>query len=90
MLCESRTVWRCRRPSPPEATAYFNRTASYGLLIGDSWAGRSQPEADQKAYREVWNGMEPFTKGYYINGDSEVIDKRVRATFVRTIHAWCG
>lgn len=25
--------------------------------------------------------MEPFTKGYYINGDSEVIDKRVRATF---------
>lgn len=63
------------------ATAYFNRTASYGLLVGDSWTGRSQPEADQKAYREVWNGLEPFTKGYYINGDSEVIDERVRATF---------
>jgi FAD/FMN-containing dehydrogenase len=65
----------------PEATAYWNRTAAYGLLLGDSWKGRSQPEAVQKAYREVWNGLEPFTKGYYINGDSEVIDRRLRATF---------
>jgi FAD/FMN-containing dehydrogenase len=65
----------------PEATAYWNRAASYGLLLGDSWEGRSQPESVQKAYREVWDGIEPFTKGYYINGDSEVIDRRVRATF---------
>ena len=65
----------------PEATAYWNRGASYGLLLGDSWQGRSQPEADQKAYRDVWNGLEPFTKGYYINGDSEVIDGRIRATY---------
>jgi len=64
-----------------DATAYWNRTAAYGLLLGDSWAGRSQPEADRKAYREVWDGLEPFTKGYYINGDSELIDQRVRATF---------
>jgi FAD/FMN-containing dehydrogenase len=64
-----------------DATAYFNRAASYGVLLGDSWAGRLQPEADQKAYRAVWNALEPFTKGYYINGDSEVIDQRVRATF---------
>jgi FAD/FMN-containing dehydrogenase len=65
----------------PDATAYWNRAASYGLLLGDSWQGRSQPESVQKAYREVWNGLQPFTKGYYINGDSEVIDRRVRATF---------
>jgi hypothetical protein len=65
----------------PEATAYWNRTASYGLLLGDSWAGRTQPEAVRKAYFEVWNGLEPFTQGYYINGDSEVIEPRVRATF---------
>jgi FAD binding domain/Berberine and berberine like len=64
-----------------DATAYFNRSASYGLFIGDSWAGRSQPEADQRAYREVWDSIEPFTKGYYINGDSEVIEQRVRTTF---------
>jgi hypothetical protein len=64
-----------------DATAYFNRSASYGLFIGDSWAGRLQPEADQKAYREVWDAIEPFTKGYYINGDSEVIDQRVRTTY---------
>ncbi|HEV2702831.1 MAG TPA: FAD-binding oxidoreductase [Steroidobacteraceae bacterium] len=66
---------------PPEATAYWNRAASFGLLVGDSWEGRLQPEAVRKAYREVWSGLEPFTKGYYINGDSEVIDKRVRVTF---------
>jgi hypothetical protein len=65
----------------PEATAYWNRSATYGLLLGDSWKGHSQPEAVQKAYREVWSGLEPFTKGYYINGDSEVIDRRLRATF---------
>jgi len=65
----------------PDATAYWNRAASYGLMLGDTWKGRSQPEAVQKAYREVWDGLEPFTKGYYINGDSEVIDQRVRATY---------
>ena len=65
----------------PDATAYWNRAASYGLMVGDSWKGRTQPEADRRAYREVWNGLEPFTRGYYINGDSEVIEQRVRATF---------
>jgi FAD/FMN-containing dehydrogenase len=65
----------------PDATAYWNRAASFGLLLGDSWEGRLQPEAVRKAYREVWNGLEPFTKGYYINGDSEVIERRVRVTF---------
>ena len=65
----------------PDATAYWNRTATYGLLLGDSWAGRAQPEAVRTAYREVWDGLEPFTQGYYINGDSEVIDQRVRATY---------
>jgi len=65
----------------PGATAYWNRGAAYGLLLGDSWQGRAQPEAVQKAYRDVWNGLEPFTRGYYINGDSEVIERRVRATY---------
>jgi hypothetical protein len=65
----------------PGATAYWNREATYGLLVGDSWEGRLQPEPVRKAYREVWSGLEPFTKGYYINGDSEVIDQRVRATY---------
>ena len=65
----------------PDATAYWNRAAAYGLLLGDSWQGRAQPEAIQKAYRAVWDGIEPFTKGYYINGDSEVIDQRVRTTY---------
>ena len=65
----------------PDATAYWNRTASYGLLLGDSWEGRAQPEAVRKAYHAVWDGLEPLTKGYYINGDSEVIEQRVRTTF---------
>ncbi len=65
----------------PEATAYWNRAASFGVLLGDSWEGRLQPEAVRKQFREVWSGIEPFTKGYYINGDSEVIDRRVRVTF---------
>ncbi|HTV78378.1 MAG TPA: FAD-binding oxidoreductase [Steroidobacteraceae bacterium] len=65
----------------PEATAYWNRAASFGLLLGDSWQGRLQPEAIQKAYREVWSGLEPLTRGYYINGDSEVLESRLRATY---------
>jgi FAD/FMN-containing dehydrogenase len=65
----------------PEATAYWNRTASFSVIVGDSWSGRLQPEADRKAFREVWHGIEPFTKGYYINGDSEVEDQRLRITY---------
>jgi FAD/FMN-containing dehydrogenase len=65
----------------PEATAYWNRTASFTIIAGDTWSGRLQPEADRNAFREVWHGVEPFTKGYYINGDSEVQDQRLRITY---------
>ena len=29
----------------------------------------------------MWHGVESFTKGYYINGDSEVEDRRLRITY---------
>jgi len=31
--------------------------------------------------RELWDGIEPFTKGYYVNLDTHNSDQRLRATY---------
>ena len=65
----------------PEATAYWNRNATYAVLMSDEFTPGEQSEADQSAMRDLWNGVRRFTHGYYINADSEVEDERVRETY---------
>jgi FAD/FMN-containing dehydrogenase len=65
----------------PEATAYWNRNASYAVLMSDDWTAGPQSQADRAAMQELWEGARTFTHGYYINADSEVDDERVRETY---------
>jgi FAD/FMN-containing dehydrogenase len=65
----------------PEATAYWNRNASYAVLMSDEWTPGPQSEADRSAMRDLWHGVRKFTHGYYINADSDVEDERVRETY---------
>ena len=65
----------------PDATAYWNRDATYAVLMSDEWTPGPQSEADRVAMKDLWNGVRRFTHGYYINADSDVEDERVRETY---------
>lgn len=65
----------------PEATAYWNRNATYAVLMSDEWTPGPQSEADRAALKDLWSGVQRFTHGYYINADSDVEDERVRETY---------
>ena len=65
----------------PEATAYWNRTAKYDVLIDGAWADRSQDRQNVEAGRAFWAVLEPFTQGYYVNTEPSADEKRLRATY---------
>jgi FAD/FMN-containing dehydrogenase len=65
----------------PDATAYWNRTAKYDLLIDGAWADRSQDHQNVEAGRALWAVLEPFTQGYYVNTEPSADEKRLRATY---------
>ena len=65
----------------PDATAYWNRSATYAVLISDEWTRGPQSEADRAALAQLWNGVRRFTHGYYVNADSDVEDARLRETY---------
>jgi FAD/FMN-containing dehydrogenase len=65
----------------PAATAYWNRLAQYDLMLDGAWADRSQDQQNLKAGRALWDTLEPFTAGYYVNTEPSADEKRLRATY---------
>ena len=65
----------------PDATAYWNRTAKYDVLIDGAWPDRSQDRQNVEAGRAFWAVLEPFTQGYYVNTEPSADEKRLRATY---------
>jgi FAD/FMN-containing dehydrogenase len=65
----------------PEATAYWNRQANYDVALEAAWANHSESAQNVKVARELWKGLEPFTRGYYINTEPDAEADRLRATY---------
>ena len=65
----------------PEATAYWNRLAQYDLILEGVWVDRAQDQQNLKAGRALWDVLEPFTEGYYVNTEPSADEKRLRATY---------
>jgi FAD/FMN-containing dehydrogenase len=65
----------------PAATAYWNRLAQYDLMLDGAWADRTQDQQNVKAGRALWDILEPFTEGYYVNTEPSADEKRLRATY---------
>jgi hypothetical protein len=65
----------------PDATAYWNRSAKYDVLIDGAWGDRSQDRRNVEAGRAFWAVLEPFTQGYYVNTEPSADEKRLRATY---------
>ncbi len=65
----------------PTATAFWSRPSTYDLLVTGEWRDRSRDESQIAAIRTVWDGVEPFTKGFYVNTEPGATEQRVRATY---------
>ena len=65
----------------PDATAYWNRAATFDFLTEVSWTDRSRDAEGAKASRDIWEVVKPFTEGYYVNTSPGADDKRLRATY---------
>jgi FAD binding domain/Berberine and berberine like len=65
----------------PEATAYWNRSSQWDLLLSGAWTDHTQDQHNAVVLRDLWKGLEPFTKGYYVNTDPSADEQRLRATY---------
>jgi hypothetical protein len=65
----------------PDATAFWNRPAQYDFLINGNWGDRTKSEQFIADIHTLWDGIAPFTEGYYVNTEPGADDKRLRATY---------
>ncbi|MBV8096550.1 MAG: FAD-binding oxidoreductase [Acetobacteraceae bacterium] len=67
----------------PEATAFWNRHASYNMGVYALWKVPGDgAERDTAWTRAAWEQLEPFTEGYYVNlGESDAHAHRVQAAY---------
>ncbi len=64
-----------------DATAFWNRPAKFDFTADVSWTDYSKDAEAATAARRMWAGVEPFTRGHYVNTVSGAGEKRVRATY---------
>ena len=64
-----------------DATAFWNRPAKHDFIVDVSWLGSARDEEARKAARAIWTGVEPFTRGHYVNTVPDASSQRVRATY---------
>jgi FAD/FMN-containing dehydrogenase len=65
----------------PDATAYWNRSAEYELLMGASWVDHAEDEHNIAVMRDLWKVFEPLTRGYYVNTEPSAAEARLKATY---------
>jgi FAD/FMN-containing dehydrogenase len=65
----------------PDATAFWNRPAKYDFLAEVVWNDSAKDQEAGKAARAIWAGVEPFSRGHYVNTLPEASSQRVRATY---------
>jgi len=65
----------------PEATAYWNRNAKYAFIMLGHWTDPTRDAAHVEEGRHIWQAIEPYTQGYYVNADPSAEEKRLHATY---------
>ena len=65
----------------PEATAFWNRKSDYMLMLHGAWMDPSLDTAAVEGGRHIWQALEPFTKGHYVNAEPGAEGQRLRDTY---------
>jgi len=65
----------------PEATAFWNRKSDYMIMLHGAWVDPSLDKAAVEGGRKIWQALEPYTKGHYVNAEPGAEGQRLRDTY---------
>ena len=65
----------------PDATAFWNRKSDYMVMLHGAWMDPSLDTTAVERGRQIWQTLEPFTKGHYVNAEPGAEGQRLRATY---------
>jgi FAD/FMN-containing dehydrogenase len=65
----------------PEATAFWNRKSDYMIMLHGAWMDPSMDSTAVEGGRKIWQSLEPYTKGHYVNAEPGAEGQRLRATY---------
>jgi hypothetical protein len=65
----------------PDATAFWNRHAHYMIMLHGAWVDPSLDSAAVAGGRQIWQALEPYTQGHYVNAEPGAEGQRLRDTY---------
>jgi hypothetical protein len=65
----------------PEATAFWNRKSDYMIMLHGAWMDPSLDKAAVEGGRKIWQALEPYTRGHYVNAEPGAEGQRLRDTY---------
>ena len=65
----------------PDATAFWNRKSDYMIMLHGAWMDPSLDTAAVERGRKIWQTLEPYTKGHYVNAEPGAEGQRLRDTY---------
>jgi FAD/FMN-containing dehydrogenase len=65
----------------PDATAFWNRKSDYMLMLHGAWMDPSLDTVAVEGGRHIWQALEPYTKGHYVNAEPGAEGQRLQATY---------
>jgi hypothetical protein len=65
----------------PDATAFWNRNSSFMVLLHGAWMDPSLDTVAVEGGRHIWQALEPFTRGHYVNAEPGAEGQRLRDTY---------
>jgi len=65
----------------PDATAFWNRKSNYMVMLHGAWMDPSLDSAAVENGRHIWQALEPYTRGHYVNAEPGAEGQRLRDTY---------
>jgi FAD/FMN-containing dehydrogenase len=65
----------------PDATAFWNRSSNYMVMLHGAWMDPSLDGVAVENGRHIWQALEPYTRGHYVNAEPGVEGQRLRDTY---------
>jgi FAD/FMN-containing dehydrogenase len=65
----------------PDATAFWNRNSSYMVMLHGAWTDPALDTTAVEGGRHIWQALEPYTRGHYVNAEPGAEGQRLRDTY---------
>jgi FAD/FMN-containing dehydrogenase len=65
----------------PDATAFSNRNSNYLVMLHGAWMDPSLDSVAVESGRHIWQSLEPYTRGHYVNAEPGVEGQRLRDAY---------